>query len=85
METGISRRMVSNAAAKGETVNECQCTMSSWKSQCVGKSMLLADTLLGHRNGCCGPGALIIWSKARRTRQRVRWIVYKINKDGDEE
>lgn len=59
METGISRRMVSNAAAKGETVKECQCTMSSWKSQCVGKSMLLADTLLGHRNGCCGPGALM--------------------------
>ncbi len=57
-ETGISRRIVSNAAAKGKIVNECQCTMSSWKSQCVRISMLLADTLLGHRNGCCGPGAL---------------------------
>ena len=73
--------MVSNAAAKGKTVNECQCTMSSWKSQCVGKSMLLADTLLGAQEW-------LLWSRGAygakpAERGRERWVMYRVNKDGD--
>lgn len=40
------------------------------------------DTLLGRRNGCCGPGALMGAPPAERG--SVRWIyLCQVNKDGE--
>ena len=73
-----------NAAAKGETVNESRCTMSSWKSQCVGKSMLLDGYVVRAQEW-------LLWSRgayganARRTRQCALNISYTISTDGEKE
>ena len=69
---------LSNAAAKGETVNECGCTMSSWEKSMFNVLENLCcwtDTLLGRRKW-------LLWSRgaygstARRTRQRVRCVYF---------